>query len=173
MRLKNFLTVFFIFVAIASFAYADVSVRQGGSVFIHPSGAPLKLEPSRQAKSISYKGIEINLNPQSSYSFNETKTGLKIDMSENSCLKINDAVITNKKNESVLIITFKEGRSKADIQVVSGKVSVKSYGLDNEREISASSSFSIFDVSEIAFVSDGAHYKFEEDLVRPASPSNP
>ncbi|MDR2192103.1 MAG: hypothetical protein LBO62_04425 [Endomicrobium sp.] len=163
----------------ASLASADIYVKQGDATFVHPAGNSLKLTPSKKIKvlSVSHNGTEMNLNSQAAYTFNETKVGgrkaLQIDMFKNAYIEIGDTVITNKGSKSSLMMTPKEGSNKVNVQVVSGKVSVKLQGGTDEKEIAAASSFSILDVSEIAATSDGAHYKFEEDLTQSISSSNP
>jgi len=163
----------------ASFAFADIYVKQGDATFVHPSGTPLKLNPSKKIKalSVSHNGTEMNLNSQAAYSFNETKVGgrkaLQIDMFKNAFIEMGDTVITNKGSKASLLMTPKEGSNKVNIQVIAGKVSVRSQGGGEEREIAAGSSFSIFDVSELIETSEVVNYKFEDDLTRSVSPSKP
>ena len=163
----------------ASFAFADIYVKQGDATFVHPSGTPLKLNPSKKIKalSVSHNGTEMNLNSQAAYLFNETKSGgrkaLQIDMFKNAFIEMGDTVITNKGSKASLLMTPKEGSNKVNIQVIAGKVSVRPQSGGEEREISAGSSFSILDLAEIIEASDGAHYKFEEDLIKSVSPANP
>ncbi|MDR3112772.1 MAG: hypothetical protein LBU09_00165 [Endomicrobium sp.] len=180
MSLKKFLAPLFAVAVAASFVYADIHVNQGDKSFVHPAGSSLNLSPSKEiiALSISHNGVEMNLNSQAAYSFSELKIdgrlSLQIDMFKNAYIEIGDTVITIKGNKAVLVMTTKERSNKVNIKVVSGKVAAKSHGSDNEREYPATSNFSIFDASEIAAAAaDGASYKFEEDLTKPVSSSNP